>query len=279
MNISKKRVITFVGALVISVSSITGALCVSAQSTTPVTGNGTVTIQQPEQSAQTQTETTQEADTTQQEEVAVPTPVAVVQQETGVVEQAQAQKATDKKYASKGFVILWFFLGVLVNVILSFMIANRFYKMSKRENHIHSEIRALRRDLEEKFVNSVGGFSEMETDVTNTNDNYSAEGSIDLAEPKQEEYSKESDDVFKQWESKMARRSARSAKPTVHQESVADNEEDAMEETVRFSTRKYSPTRENLVSDDEEIPEEETKVDVIKNKAKGIINNIFPFKD
>ena len=282
MNISKKRIITFVGALVISASSITGALCVSAQSTTPVTGNGTVTIQQPEQSTQTPTDTAQEAEVTQQtqqEEVAVPTPVAVVQQETGVVEQTQAQKATDKKYSSKGFVILWFFLGVLVNVILSFMIANRFYKMSKRENHIHSEIRALRRDLEEKFVNSVGGFSEMETDVTNTNDNYSADGSIDLAEPKQEEYSKESDDVFKQWESKMARRSARSAKPTAPQESAADNEEDVMEETVRFSTRKYSPTRENLVSDDEEIPEEETKADIIKNKAKGIINNIFPFKD
>ena len=280
MNISKKRVITFVGALVISVSSITGALCVSAQSTTPVTGNGTVTIQQHEQSTQTQTETTQEADVTQQEEVAVPTPVAVVQQETGVVEQTQAQKATDKKYASKGFVILWFFLGVLVNVILSFMIANRFYKMSKRENHIHSEIRALRRDLEEKFVNSVGGFSEMETDVTNTNDNYSADGSIDLAEPKQEEYSKESDDVFKQWESKMARRSARSTKPTVPQEPLTESEEDdTMEETMRFSTRKYSPTRENLVSDDEDVLEEETKADIIKNKAKGIINNIFPFKD
>ena len=283
MNISKKRIITFVGALVISASSITGALCVSAQSTTPVTGNGTVTIQQPEQSTQTPTDTAQEAEVTQQtqqEEVAVPTPVAVVQQETGVVEQTQAQKATDKKYSSKGFVILWFFLGVLVNVILSFMIANRFYKMSKRENHIHSEIRALRRDLEEKFVNSVGGFSEMETDVTNTNDNYSADGSIDLAESKQEEYSKESDDVFKQWESKMARRSARSTKPTVPQEPLTESEEeDAMEETMRFSTRKYSPTRENLVSDDEEFTEEETKADIIKNNAKGIINNIFPFKD
>ncbi len=275
MKISKKRIITFMGALVISVSSITGALCVNAQSTTPVTGNGTVTIQQPEQSTQTPADTTQE--TQEVEEIAVPTPVAVVQQETGVVEQTQAQKATDKKYASKGFVILWFFLGVLVNVILSFMIANRFYKMSKRENHINSEIRALRRDLEEKFVNSVGGFSEMETDVTNTNDNYSADGSIDLAEPKQEEYSKESDDVFKQWENKMARRSARNIKQETNQENVADNEETAIDETVRFSTRKYSPTRENLVS--EEIPEEETKADIIKNKAKGIINNIFPFKD
>ncbi len=263
MNTLKKRTITFITALFVGAVSISGTVCVSARSTTPVTGNGTVTIQQPEQTQSEQTENTQ---TSAVQQVPVPTAVAT-QQETGVVEVVQAQRESDRKYSSKGFVVLWFFLAVLINLVLSFMIANRFYKMSKRENHIHSEIRALRRDLEEKFASSVGGFTEMETDITNTNENFDVDGAIELEQPQNETPSNENDEVFRQWESKMARRTSRE---TVQEEpEVIEEEEDS-----QVSKRKYSPTREGLV-----FSKEESKVDIIKNKAKGIINNIFPFKD
>ncbi len=268
MNTLKKRTITFITALFVGAVSISGTVCVSARSTTPVTGNGTVTIQQP---AQTQSEQTAQTQQTQEESAQVPVPTAVAtQQETGVVEVVQAQRESDRKYSSKGFVVLWFFLAILINLVLSFMIANRFYKMSKRENHIHSEIRALRRDLEEKFVNSVGGFTEMETDITNTNENFDVDSSIELEQPQKETTSSENDEVFRQWESKMARRSTRA----VGYEETEDVVEE--DEALVPSKRKYSPTREGLVFEDSQ---EESKVDVIKNKAKGIINNIFPFKD
>lgn len=267
MNTLKKRTITFITALFVGAVSISGTVCVSARSTTPVTGNGTVTIQQPAQAPSEQTQETQQESAVQQ--VPVPTAVAT-QQETGVVEVVQAQRESDKKYSSKGFVVLWFFLALLINLVLSFMIANRFYKMSKRENHIHSEIRALRRDLEEKFANSVGGFAEMETDITNSNENFGVDDSIEFEQPQNETTSNENDEVFRQWESKMARRSARGV---VNEENQDVLEED---EVLQPSKRKYSPTREGLVFEDSK---EESKVDVIKNKAKGIINNIFPFKD
>ncbi len=267
MNTLKKRIITFMAALFVSVASVSGAICVSAQSTTPVTGNGTVTIQQPQ--TQPQTIEPQQTQTEDDAQVPVPTAIAVTQQETGVVEITQAQRESDRKYSSKGFVVLWFFLAILINLVLSFMISNRFYKMAKRENHIHSEIRALRRDLEEKFLNSVGGFTEMETDITNTNENYSTDGSIEIAHSQKEAPTKENDEVFRQWENKMARRNAKTV--------VGDEAQDAADdEEVMPSRRKYSPSREEMpVSNSEE----ETKVDIIKNKAKGIINNIFPFKD
>ena len=270
MNISKKRIVTFIAALVVSAGAMTSTLCVGAQSTTPVGGGGTVTIEQPQRSEQPQAET----NTTTENSVPVPTAVAT-QQETNVVEVGETKKATEKKYSSKGFVILWFFLGVLVNVVLSFMIANRFYKMSKRENHINAEIRALRRDLEEKFISTVDGFAEMETDVTNTNENYSENGSIDLGEMHKDSYSKDSDDVFRQWESKMAKRNAKTS-----QEDVSEEIEEIVEEEPK-RTRKYSPSREDYATDAEvEVAfEEETKSESIKDKAMGIINTIFPFKD
>ncbi len=261
MNTLKKRIITFMAALFVGAASISGTICVSAQSTTPVTGNGTVTIQQP------QTTEPQDTQTEDNAQVPVPTAIAVTQQETGVVEITQAQRESDRKYSSKGFVVLWFFLAILINLVLSFMISNRFYKMAKRENHIHSEIRALRRDLEEKFLNSVGGFTEMETDITNTNENYSADGSIEIAQPQNEAPTKENDEVFRQWENKMARRNTKT---------VVDETTETVDEEAMPSRRKYSPSREEMP-----IPnsKEETTVDIIKNKAKGIINNIFPFKD
>jgi len=253
INLSK-RIIVFAAALTVALSS-TAAF---ARSTTPVSEQGTVTIEQPA----TATPTPEAGDTTVETTpaVTVPTPVSTTQ-ESNVIETGQTQKEMNKKYAGKGFVMLWVFLLIIINAVVSFLIANRFYKLSRRENHVASEVRALRRDLEDKFIKSVEGFSEMETNVTNSNENYSADGSIEEVAPAQNSFSKDSEDIFKQWESKMTRRAARTVEAP-----AADEEEPKR-------VKKYQPMREKT-NETEEITESG-----IKDKAKEFIGNIFPFKD
>lgn len=253
INLTKK-IIVFAAALTVALSS-TAAF---ARSTTPVSEQGTVTIEQPA----TATPTPEAGDTTVETTpaVAVPTPVSTTQ-ESNVIETGQTQKEMNKKYAGKGFVMLWVFLLIIINAVVSFLIANRFYKLSRRENHVASEVRALRRDLEDKFIKSVEGFSEMETNVTNSNENYSADGSIEEVTPAQTSFSKDSEDIFKQWESKMTRRAAKTVEAP-----AADEEEPKR-------VKKYQPMREKT-NETEEITESG-----IKDKAKEFIGNIFPFKD
>ena len=281
MNNSIKKLLVFMAAAAVSVSALISAPCAMAQSTTAASANGTVTINRPEENNTTTTEDNTTAAPAEGEAPAeagsslpVPTAVAVQQNTSNVVETGQAQKEADRHYSSKGFVILWFFLSVIVNVILSFLIANRFYKLSRRENHVTSEIRALRRDLEEKFANSVDGFSEMETDVTNTNENYSRDGSIELGAKHKDSYGDDSDDVFRQWENRMAKRAARTVQSEEAPEAPEENEvEEAEDEPRRIKS--YRPTR-----DDEEIAVDEEAAEEgesLKDKAKGIIGNIFPF--
>ena len=205
------------------------------------------------------------------EDKPVPTAIAAAQQQTqtGVVDVA-AQKANEKKYTTKGGAFLWFLLSVLVNVILSFLIANRFYMLSKKEKNVGAEIKALRRDLEEKFVSNVGGFSEMETDVTNTNDNYSTNGSISMPERSSVDFSADSEDVFKRWDSRMNRRAQKQEEPV---DIIEDEEE--LEEKPR---RRYQPSRK-AVEEVYEEEEEESTIDSVKKKAKSFLGDIFPFKD
>lgn len=237
----------------------------------------------------TSTETSSETDTTTAaggvvqdgtEERPVPTPVSTGQtQQTNVVQDTEAQRAAEKKYASKGLMFFWIFLTILINAVLSFIIGNRFYKLARKDNHVSSELRALRRDLEEKFVNNVGGFSEMETDVANTNDNYSLNGSIKMPERKSADFAAESEDVFKKWESRM---SQKRVKP-VHEE---QEDEDTIEEEPR--RRKFQPSRhineynedyDEEMDEPEEYEEKSSKSNNIKKKAKDILGDIFPFKE
>lgn len=256
-----KRVFAVASAIMIVVSS--SVAFATGRTTTPASSQGTVTIEQP-QSTQTAQPASQPQDQTQQSEPVVSVPTAVpVAQESNVVETGQNQKEMERKYASKGFVILWFFLGLIINAVISFMIANRFYKLSRKENHIASEVRALRRDLEDKFIKTVDDVAEMETDLTNKNENYSKDGSVE--EIATSSFSKESEDIFRQWESKMARRAAKA----VQTQEIAEEEIVSEDEVKRV--RKYQPFRETADDGEEQ--------NVIKNKAKELISNIFPLKD
>lgn len=263
-----KRAFAFAAAAMIVLSS---TVALAERTTTPASNQGTVTIEQPQASqtaapAAAQTTETDGDNTTQTSPaVSIPTPVAVTQ-EQNVVETGQNQKEMERKYASKGFVILWFFLLLIINAVISFAIANRFYKLARKENHIAAEVRALRRDLESKFVQSVDAASEMETDVTNTNENYSKEGSVeDIAASS---FAKESEDIFRQWETKMARRAAKAAQVET-EENDAEIIEEEYDEPKRI--KKYQPVRDNDADADSE--------NALKSKAKEFIGTIFPFKD
>lgn len=178
-------------------------------------------------------------------------------------EQSQGNKGS----VSVGTMIIWLIISVLINAGISFWIGNRFYRLSKKDTHLTSEVRALRRDVEEKFLMSVGGFAEQETDISNANEDYSrdGEGITMQRRQRQEEVSPaEEDELLRKWEGRMnARQSA--ARPTA---------ETRYEPNVR---RKYQPTRDEEPIEEDEY-EEEPKSG-IKSKAKGILNDIFPFKE
>ena len=232
----------------------------------------------------TSTTTTAAGGVVQDRTKPVPTAISTGQNQTGVVQTTEAQRVAEKKYASKGSIAFWFIFSILINVVISFLIANRFYKLARKDNHVSSELRALRRDLEEKFVSNVGGFSEMETDVANTNDNYSMNGSIKMPERKSTDFAAESEDVFKKWESQMSQRRA-ARRPIVEEPETEDNYEDEEIEETR-PRRKFQPNRKPVEPaegeyDDEEYEEEpgDSTIQIVKNKAKNLLGDIFPFKE
>lgn len=179
-------------------------------------------------------------------------------------EQSQSKKGS----VSVGTMIIWLIISVLINAGISFWIGNRFYRLSKKDTHLTSEVRALRRDVEEKFLMSVGGFAEQETDISNANEDYSrdSEGITMQRRQRQDEVSTaEEDELLRKWEGRMDTRQNGRA---------SSGFERKYEPGVR---RKYQPTREEEPIDEDEY-EEESKSG-IKSKAKGILNDIFPFKE
>lgn len=213
-----------------------------------------------------------------------------------VVTEAPSTTVANKSYTTKGGAFLWFLLSVIVNTVISFAIANRFYKLTRRSNQVQSELRALRRDIEDKFADSVGGFVESNVDITNTNDDYSMdEDGIKMTPSSTVNVDDEPGDVYKQWEEQFgARYAARKAQV----------EEDTIEEiTEERPVRKYQPTRKSAQSmsvseriaarkaqreaEIEEVDEENfedegsftDKLSDIGDKAKKFIGGIFPFDD
>lgn len=224
----------------------------------------------------------------------VPTAVSTGQQQaqTNVVQQTEASRDAEKRYASKGSLAVWIIITILLNAVISFVIGNRFYKLAKKDTHVSAELRALRRDLEEKFVSNVGGFTEMETDVANTNDNYSMNGSIKMPERKSTDFAAESEDVFRKWESRMSQRRAETRAEQAEAPADSEPDEEFEEEEERRPRRSYRPTRttaskraeEDEEYDGEDYEDEDEERDAkskksVKSKAKNLLNDIFPFKE
>lgn len=211
---------------------------------------------------------------------AVPTAVAAAPEATmNVVANTQQTAVDTKKYVSKGGMVGWLFLSIIINALISFWIGNRFYRLSKKDSHVTTEIRALRRDVEEKFIGSVGGFTEQETDIANANDDYSLNPdgiTMPQRQPVERRTTAEEDDAFKKWESQMNTRTNSSR--TSRQSHVEGFDE--FEQSLR--RKKYQPQREEIeeeIDDEYEEDEKKSSLNSVKSKAKEFLGDIFPFKE
>lgn len=206
---------------------------------------------------------------------------------TAVVTAAPAAASDSGNTSSGGMSGFWWFLiSVIVNTIIVFVVSNRFYKLSCKNNSSSAEIRALRRDIEEKFIKNIDSVSEKEEDITNSNDDYFSpelRGNF-----RNEAGTEEKDESFRKWEEKMAsERKARQIKRNT--ESVADEkpqgpEDDAVTgETIRVDTgyrgRQEMKNGMSAGSDSDKSEEDTGKQSGVKSKAKEFMNDIFPFKE
>lgn len=210
---------------------------------------------------------------------------------------------TNDKYLTKGGAAFWFVFTVVLNGALSFWIGNRFYRLSKKDNHVSSEIRALKRDIEDKFVKSVGGFAEQEVDINNLNESLAMDGdgirmSDKPAQPVRE-ISPEEEERFRKWEEAQSKaRSARTRQRDSYEGSFDDDFEDIkrsrrtvredfneeLDDVRKIRRKNYQPKRGSSDEFDEDDDMGETKEiklkgEGVKSKAKEILGDIFPFNE
>lgn len=270
-SLKKLLVLSAVSAMMI----ITSAASVSAQptvrpmpgSTNTVTTSGTSASDEAGAASDNDDSNNNAAGTDENSGVTRTAPTAIPTTGDGQVSiVTDTEQTTNKKGVSIGAMILWLLISVIINAGVSFWIGNRFYRLSKKDTHLTSEIRALRRDVEEKFLLSVGGFSEQETDIANANEDYSlSDEGITIPRRKyaEDESAAEEDELLRKWEGRQANQ--RQQRPSSH------IQESKYEPGVR---RKYQPTREEI-----EAEEDNDSKSGIKNKAKEILGDIFPFKE
>lgn len=185
----------------------------------------------------------------------------------------------NKKYMTKGWTAFWIIFSIIVNMVLSFWIGNRFYRLAKKDNHHSYEIRALRKDIEEKFAKSVGGFSEQEIEITNSNESLATDDEgIKIPEKQQvfKEVSPEEEERFRKWEQAQARpKTERTAKP----KSVLKEElQEDLDDVKKINRKNYQPKRDDEAEIDA-TREIKIKSEDVKSKAKEILGDIFPFKE
>lgn len=208
------------------------------------------------------------------------------------VPQAQttqtATEYTNKRYLTKGGAAIWFIVILLANGAFSFWVGNRFYRMSKKDNHVASEIRALRRDVEEKFAQSIGDFAEKEVEITNTNESL-AENEEGIKSPEKNitfDATPEEEERFRRWAQAQSKIKSEPAPKS----SVRRDLEENMDEVKKINKKNYQPRREKIKPEKKEDTFDaaedlgETKVintksTAVKNKTKEILNDIFPFKE
>gem|GEM_PF-5103563 len=197
--------------------------------------------------------------------------------------------AANKRYLTKWGGFFWFLLSVIVNFILSCWVANRFYRMAKKSAQSSNEVRALRKDIEERFASTIQDINEPAVEVINSNESYARdEEGIAMPEHKSHiELNDEEREMMRRWDTKRAA------------ERTSDDTDDDYEDAPRRGVRRaYQPTRRSsgIEFEDEEGDEEyeaparkarparksakatET-LSSAKNKAKDFLSNVFPFED
>lgn len=194
-----------------------------------------------------------------------------VQEPDNVVSQATSQGVSPKKYLTKWGGFFWFLLSVLVNFILSCWISNRFYKLAKRNTQGSAEIRALRKDIEEKFASTLTDINEPAIEVLNRNENYArSEDGIQMPDRRQSvEIKEEEREILGKWDEKRTAPKAEEAEEPVTYEMKTP--------AIEFVEEEKEEPKEEI----ESIPSR-SKIDSIAkagNRAKDFLSNIFPFED
>ena len=215
------------------------------------------------------------------------------------VAQSAGKKSSNKGSGLSGF--LWFILSVVVNFILSCWVGNRFYRMARRNAQGSAEIRALRKDIEEKFASTITDISEPATEVINRNENYSRnDDGITMPERKSHvELNEDELEMMKRWDA--GRPSSRQSREAETEDDFEDDEEE-LTPARRPARSSYQPTRRSsgIEFDDEDeeddeqpretrrparMPQRKAKpaapgaISNAKNKAKDFLSNVFPFDE
>lgn len=193
---------------------------------------------------------------------------------TSVTTQATG---TSSKYLSKWGGFFWFLASVGVNFLVACWVGNRFYRLARRSAQSSAEIRALRKDIEEKFASTLKDINEPITEVVNTNESYARnEEGIEMPENRPSiEINDEEREILGRWDTRRA----------------AMNEIRAEER--ESSRRTYAPDRamSGIEFEEDDATEEKgtgirSKLNSITkagskagNKAKDFLSNIFPFED
>ena len=196
----------------------------------------------------------------------IPEPIAAA----NVNEAAPSSSGETNTGVSFATVFLMFALAVIINAAVSFVISNRFYGMSKKDSHLQAEIRALRRDINEKFTGSVKEIKEKAADVTNNNKNYSRDGGITY---KEEEPSAELAEIAKRWNISVED----AADPDVKLRTTRRAE--ARSGAERGHARNTDTQRVPHTAETGGIDADADVSDSVKDKAKKFLGDIFPFDE
>ena len=180
-----------------------------------------------------------------------------------VTSQAANQAVTAKKYLTKWGGFFWFLLSVIVNFILSCWISNRFYKLAKRNTQGSAEIRALRKDIEEKFASTLTDINEPITEVVNRNENYARtdEGMTMPDRKSTVEINDREREALNRWDTKRA----------------AQKASESSDHT--YEMRRPMAVEFDDADEEEESSSKRDSVAKAGNKAKDFLSNIFPFDE
>ena len=305
-----------------SVKKITVAICAAAMSLMIAAGSAMASTARPQPDGSGETTTaTMSTSSGQTGETDVNSANTQQNQVSSVVDTTQtaASANTERSYQTKLGGFLWFLLSVVVNFVISCWIGNRFYRLARKSNQSSAEIRALRKDIEEKFGSTLKDISEPALEVMNQNENYarSDEGLTMPDRQRKIEINDEEREIFRKWDAQRAnsRAGARNTRPAEREEdfeSDYDDYENEEERPARQSTRRnsYQPTRRSSgirFDDDDEGYDEyddedyddrrsysgsrpsqmserrekstSNKVNKAKGRAKDFLSNVFPFDE
>lgn len=193
-----------------------------------------------------------------------------------------ANTRANKKYLSKLGGFLWFLLSVLVNTVISYWIGSRFYRMAKKSAQGSNEIRALRKDIEEKFASTLKNVDEPAIDVINSNENYARDddglvmpdrrGHVELDEDELE--------MVRRWDSRSSASSRERAQESEPESRAASKR--SYQPTRRSSGIEFDEDENSEYHEEERAPRREKatgKLAGAKNKTKDFLSNVFPFDD